>query len=148
MKKLLILSMVLCALPAWAHDEGHGPKLTDSPKQGGVLTSVIAEQEIGKGEKAKLIYKAELVRYAEGKVRVFLYSPQMEKLDFSKFEKKANGVLITCRKEKCQETNFPFQAEDGSFVGVPPKPDRKPFNIDIHFSDGTQKLFAAFDNLD
>lgn len=39
--KFLITLSLLFSLSSFAHDEGHGPKLTDSPRQGGVLTSVI-----------------------------------------------------------------------------------------------------------
>ena len=43
MKCLGILLAASLALPAFAHDEGHGPKTTDAGKMGGVMTAVVLE---------------------------------------------------------------------------------------------------------
>ena len=68
MKKLALL-LLLSASPVLAHDEGHGPKLSDVAKQGGVVSPVIDAKEHDLGAKAAVVFKAELVRAEDGTVR-------------------------------------------------------------------------------
>ncbi len=148
MKKLFILCALLWSIPAFAHDEGHGPKLTDSPKQGGVLTSVVAASEQGLGSKAQLIYKAELVRSEDGTVRIYLYNPKMEPLPLTVFNSAAKASLLTEKKGKVTENAFELKTEGNAFTGKAPAPASKPFSIDVRFKEGAKELLAAFDNLD
>lgn len=141
------LPLVLAAV-AFAHDEGHGPKLTDQPKMGGVVTAVVEAKDAAKGPEAPLVYKAELVRSEDGKARVYLYDKDMTALDLSTFDKKAKGVVETIKKKKVSKVSFELALLDGAFVGRPPKPAKKPFNIDVTLQEGKRKLLAAFDNLD
>jgi len=131
-----------------AHDGGHGPKLTDEGKQGGVVSSVINTKDLKKGAKAEVIYKAELVRSEDGMVSVYLYDIKMNTLDMSKFERKAKGDVEVQVKKKHTTTPFELNLADGRFVGAAPKASRKPFNIDVYFKQGDRQLLAAFDNLD
>ncbi|MFN0118534.1 MAG: hypothetical protein ACKVQC_09620 [Elusimicrobiota bacterium] len=132
----------------FAHDEGHGPKLTDQSKQGGVIAPVIDEKDAKKGAKAAVVYKAELVRSDEGIVRLYLYDIQMNVLDISKFEKTAKGIVEVENKKKYSKTPFDLKIIDDVFTGSAPKASRKPFNIDVHLKEGTRSLLVAFDNLD
>ena len=45
--KLFVLLFVL-SLSAFAHDEGHGPKVKDAGLYGGILASVMPEAELKK----------------------------------------------------------------------------------------------------
>lgn len=147
----LLLAAALSTV-AYAHDEGHGPKLTDQPPQGGVLTAVVEAKNAKLGPEAPLIYKAEMVRSEDGTVRVTFYDEKLEALDVGKFDNKAVAVLIVEKKKKVTTKKFSLALEDGAFVGKMPKPAGKPYNIDVTVEEGKgkdkRKLLAAFDNLD
>jgi hypothetical protein len=146
-KYTMVFALVLSA-SAFAHDEGHGPKLTDAAKQGGIVSPVIDAKEASKGAKASVVHKAELVRSEDGTVRVYLYDQEMNLLDLSKFEKSAKGVLEFKKSKKWVKTPFTFNQEEGAFVANAPKAGSKPFNIDVHVKEEGKELLAAFDNLD
>lgn len=148
MKHLSWALPLVLASAAFAHDEGHGPKLTDQPKMGGVVTAVVEAKDASKGPAAPLVYKAEIARTEDGQARVYIYDKDMNALDPSKFDKKAKGTVESLRKKKVTRTQFELILEEGAFVGTPPKPAKKPFNIDVTFQEGSRKLLAAFDNLD
>lgn len=148
MKTLIAAAAVLFAAQAFAHDEGHGPKLSDTGKYGGLVTAVVQKAEASKGAKAALVHKSELVRSSDGTVRVYLYDQTMKPLDMKGFSDKGSAVLIAKVKGKFKETSFPLEKKDGSFVGKMPKPEAKPYNIDVTVSEGGKELLSAFDNLD
>jgi hypothetical protein len=148
MRYLGVLLAALLSLPAFAHDEGHGPKLTDAGKMGGVVTAVVLVKEAKLGPKAVLLYKAELTRSEDGIVRVYLYDKDMRPLDPARFGRSAKAVLESHKKKKTSRTSFPLTLEDGAFTGRAPKAPGKPFNIDAAFKEGDKELLAAFDNLD
>lgn len=145
--KMILLALTL-TMSVFAHDEGHGPKLTDSPKQGGLVTSVVLAKDAAKGTKADLIYKAELVRSGDGTVRVYYYDKEMNPLKGSSMNKEAKAILITEKKGKVNTQNFDLKFVEDHFEGKSPKPVRKPYNIDVKVMDGDRELLAAFDNLD
>src|SRR5688500_1089486 len=125
------------ALPAvLAHDEGHGPKLTDQPQQGGVIASVVRAADARLGPKATLIYKAELARLEDGSVRVYLYDDHMAPLPLTNFGESAKAIVIVTRKGKVSETPFTLKKGTDSFEGKLPAINRKPYNIDINFQEG------------
>lgn len=148
MKYASLLLTAVLSTAAFAHDEGHGPKLTDAAPQGGVVTAVVEAKDAKLGPKAPLVYKAELVRSEDGTVRVTLYDKDLKPLDASKFDKSGSAMLIVEKKKKTLTKKFPLALEEGSFVGKMPKPAGKPFNIDVTVMEGKRKLLAAFDNLD
>jgi hypothetical protein len=150
MKKHM-LTLILLALPtlAFAHDEGHGPKLTDSGKQGGIVAPVIDAKDVDKGAKAEFIYKAELVRSEDGSVRLYVYDKDMKPMALeAKFGKEASGIVETEKKKEVTKTPFSLRLEEGAFLGKPEKPAIKPFNIDIRLKEAGRELLVAFDNLD
>lgn len=148
MKQLILVGSLLMATLSFAHDEGHGPKLTDSPKQGGVVAPVIDAKEAKLGAKAALLYKAELVRLDDGTVRVYLYDQTMNPLSLEALNPTAQGVLETWKKKTATRKPFELKKESDAFVGQAPKATAKPFNIDVTFQEKGRKLLAAFDNLD
>ncbi len=144
----VVLGTSLGSWGVWAHDEGHGPKLTDSAKQGGVVSPVVEAKDASKGAKAPLIHKSELVRAEDGSVRVYLYDKEMKPLDLSQFDSSAKGVVEFKKNKKWNKVPFSLKQEEGAFVGKAPQVASKPFNIDIHVKEGSKELLAAFDNLD
>ncbi len=142
--------LLAAALPATAlaHEEGHGPRLGDVGKMGGVVTAVVLAKQARLGPKAALVYKAELVRSEDGTARVYLYDKDMRPLDLARFGKNARAVLETVKKKKVTRIPFALKAEGDAFVGRAPKARSKPFNIDVAFEEGDRELLAAFDNLD
>lgn len=148
MTYLGILLAAALATAGHAHDEGHGPKLTDVPPQGGVVTAVVELKDAKLGPKAALVYKAELVRSEDGTVRVTLYDKDLKAVDVSRFDKAARGSVETVRRKKVTIKKFPLTLEGANWVGKMPKPGSKPFNLDFVVAEGKRKLLAAFENLD
>lgn len=148
MKTLILALALLVSAPALAHDEGHGPKLTDAPKQGGVVSPVVKASEADLGPKAALVYKGELVRSEDGTVRVYVYTPKMEPLPLAGFDKTAKAVVIVEKKKEVTTTPFDLKLEGDAFVGKMPTPASKPYNIDVRVKEGDKELLVAFDNLD
>ncbi len=138
----------LLSVPAFAHDGGHGPKVADTGKYGGLVTAVVNKTDAAKGTAAAMVYKAELVRAADGTVRLYFYDAQMKPLDLKGFDPKANASLGAKVKGKWTETSFPLELKDKAFVGKMPKPEGRPYNIDVTAKEAGKELLSAFDNLD
>ena len=142
------LSIVLSAALALAHEEGHGPKITDSGKQGGIVSPVVDAKDASKGEKAALVYKSELVRSEDGTVRIYLYDSAMNAIDVTQLSPEAKGILSFKKKKKWTHATFVLKQAEGAYVGKAPKAEAKPFNIDVKIKEGSRELLTAFDNLD
>lgn len=138
----------LLSTSTWAHDEGHGPKLADTGKYGGLVSAVVNKADAPKGANAPLVHKAELVRSADGTVRVYLYDTEMKPLDLKAFDAKGSASLAAKVKGKWKDTSFPLEVKSNSFVGKMPKPEGKPYNIDVTIKEAGNELLSAFDNLD
>lgn len=147
--RTLIMTLALCCFgTAYAHDEGHGPKLADTGKYGGLVSAVVLKADAKKGAKAPLVHKAELVRSADGTTRVYLYDSGMKPLDMKGFEGKGSASLGAKVKGKWKDVAFNLEIKDGTFVGQMPKPEAKPYNIDVTIKQDGKELLSAFDNLD
>jgi hypothetical protein len=146
-KLAAVLSIALVSA-AFAHDEGHGPKLTDSPQQGGVIAPVVLASEAKLGPKAALVYKAELVRLDDGTVQVYLYNQDMKPLSLSNFAETGKANVEVSKRGKMSYTPYPLKREVERFSGKITPPATKPFNIDVTVQEKDRKLLAAFDNLD
>lgn len=148
--KITMLALVIAlGSVVLAHDEGHGPRLTDASVYGGVVAPVILADHAKLGEKAVLVYKAELLRSEDGTLRVYLYTPKMRPLAASKFAKKAKAVLGTKGKMGWEEQPFDLILSGNAFVGKLPKGRiRKPYMIDVFITEGKTTYLVAFDNLD
>lgn len=140
--------VVFCSLNAFAHDEGHGPKLGDQPKFGGLVAAVIDHLEVDKGRQAKLLYKAELTKNAKGVVRVYFYDTQMKPISIQSAAA-ADAELIHRDKKskKWISKSFKLEKKGDFYEGSLPLKPRPPFNIDIKVDSNGKKLFIAFDNL-
>ncbi len=131
-----------------AHDGGHGPKLSDTGKYGGVVSGVVLKTDAKKGEAASILHKAELVRSADGKVRLYIYDQAMTPVDLKFFDAKGTAILSAKVKGKYKESTFSIERAENSFVGRMPKPEGKPYNIDVTLKENGRDLLTAFDNLD
>lgn len=148
MRYLGLLLAASLSLPAFAHDEGHGPKLTDAGKMGGVMTAVVLAKDAKLGAKAPLVYKAELTRSEDGTVRVYFYDKDMKPLDIAGLPKTAKAELQAKKRKKWTSTPFTLKKGAEGYEGAAPKPGSKPFNIDVSLKEGERELLAAFDGLD
>lgn len=147
-KQLVIAAMgMMLSVNAFAHDEGHGPKLADTGKYGGLVSAVVLKADAGKGTKAELVHKAELVR-TEGMLRVYLYDKEMKPLDLKGFDQKASVSMAAKVKGKWKNTSFPVELKDNIFQGKMPNPEAKPYNLDVTWKKDGKELLSAFDNLD
>lgn len=148
MKKLILALTLNFTTLSFAHDGGHGPQLSDTGKFGGIVSSVVLKSDVSKGDKAALVYKAELARSQDGTVRVYVYDEKMNQLDLSTFEADGSALLAAKVKGKYKNSTFSLKKEGKSFIGKMPKPEGKPYNIDVTLKEKTRELFSAFDNLD
>lgn len=148
-KTILIFAAVLSlSLTATAHDEGHGPKVTDTGKFGGLISGVVLKKDASLGAKASLVHKAELTRSGEGVARLYLYDSKMNPLDMKSLSGTASATMWFRVKGKAMSSKFEMAAKDGAFEGKMPKPGAKPYNLDIELKQGDKELLTAFDNLD
>lgn len=148
-KKLIALAATAALLfggAAVAHDEGHGPKVTDTGAYGGIISAVVDWKDADKGAHAPLVYKAELVRSEDLTVRLYLYDSSMKPLPLADFDKKAEAVFILPKTGASQ--NFDLALEGNAFVGKMPRTSKRPYNIDVKLKANDRQLLTAFDNLD
>lgn len=148
MKRLIMVLAFCFAGTVYAHDEGHGPKIADTGKYGGLVSAVVLKADAKKGPGAPLVHKAELVRSADGTTRVYLYDSAMKPLDMKGFESKGTASLGAKVKGKWKDVAFNLEIKDGAFVGKMPKPEAKPYSIDVTLKQQGKELLSAFDNLD
>ncbi len=150
MKNLILTLLLLCsfAQTATAHDEGHGPQVSDTGKFGGLMAPVIKKSDENLGAKARLIYKSELARSGDGTVRVYIYDEAMKPMNLKHFDSKATGLLVAKVKGKWVDTAFPLELKDGVFIGKMPKPQSKPYNIEVTIKNAGTELLSAYENLD
>lgn len=148
MRYLGVLLAASLSATAFAHDEGHGPKLTDAPQMGGIVSPLSAMEVTKEGSRRVKVYQAELTRSEDGTVRVYVYDRYMQALNMSHFEKEAQAVLKASKKEKVTKKPFALKLEGDAFVGKAPKAPSRPFSIEVTVKSGSKELSAAFENLD
>lgn len=148
MKLFLVFSLLVLCLSSFAHEGGHGD-VAEGGKFGGVTSPVIIADHAGHGHKAKTLYKVELVRTASGKLSLYIFDEKMELLRLESFSKEVEAKLEVKKKGKFTYFGtFKFSQDGNHFTAQLPKVEVKPFNIDLFFSRGKQKLFSGFSNLD
>ncbi|MEK7355844.1 MAG: hypothetical protein AAB250_05315, partial [Bdellovibrionota bacterium] len=147
--KFMISALVLgLTATAQAHDEGHGPKTSDTGKYGGVVSAVVAKADASKGAKAMATNKAELVRGSDGTVRLYVYDTTMKPADLKGFDVKAAGMVVSGSKKKMAKSDFALEQKDGAFVGTLPKELKAPYSVEVTLKQTDKELLAAFQNLD
>lgn len=149
MKTILLAALVLFNLNlSMAHDGGHG-EVSEGGKFGGITSPVVLNSEAGKGSKAKILYKAELVRAESGKLSLYLFDEKMEPMSLASFGEEVSAKLEVKKKGKFTYIGeFKLKKNGSHFSGDLPKVEYKPFNIDLFLTNGKQKLFVGFSNLD
>jgi len=145
---LVAASLCMTSLPALAHDEGHGPKLSDTGKFGGLVAAVVEKKEVKLGPKAKLVYKAELVRSPDGKIQLYLYDTDFKPVDASTWNPKGMVSMAAKKKGKWLTKEFELSYDGKAFTGQIPELIGKPYNLDFVVKDKDKELLSAFDNLD
>lgn len=147
-KAFLVAACLLSSVPAIAHDEGHGPKLADTGKFGGLVSAVVEKKDAKLGPKAKLHFKSELVRTSDGKIQLYIYDETMKPVDASAWDKRVKVTMATEKKGKWESKDFDLTFDGKAFAGQMPAPIGKPFNLDFTLKNKNQELLSAFDNLD
>lgn len=148
MKKVLVLCTLLLTSMAFAHEGGHG-NVEEGGKFGGIMSPIVAKSEAGKGDKAKVLYKAELVRPESGMLSFYIFDNKMKLVDLKEFGDEIKANLEVKKKGKFTYVGeFKLKKHGNHFMGQLPKIDYKPFNIDFYLKHGKQDLFVGFSNLD
>lgn len=147
--KFLLIALCMFSIKAIAHDEGHGPKVTeDCDKQNGAISAVVLASEAKLGPKAALLYKAKLVRAADGGVTIQVWNKDCSPLKDNQLSTTGEGTLISGKKGKMTFQKFPLTGAKNVFTGTAPKSVTKRYNIDVKVKEGDKELLAAFDDLD
>ncbi|MAX66518.1 MAG: hypothetical protein CME66_06250 [Halobacteriovoraceae bacterium] len=144
MKILTVLTLVL-SFNLFAHDEGHGPAVTDESMQGGKVTAIIDYKQVNDGRKAEMLYKGELV--IEGlDVKLFIFDKKMKEVPLDQFSKIVTAVQL----ERGKQSKFKLTLDESKkfYSGKREKNKRVPYNIDVKVKKGDRTLFGAFDGLD
>ncbi len=148
MKTIFAVLIILAMTAAHAHEGGHGD-LEEGGKFGGVTSPIVDQTEAGKGNQAKFLYKAELVRNESGKLSLYVFDDKMKLVDLSVLGNEVEAKLEVKKKGKFTYVgDFKLTKHGNHFMGQLPKIDYKPFNIDFFLMKGKQKLFVGFSNLD
>lgn len=148
MKILIALLVTSVFNLSQAHEGGHG-ELEEGGKFGGVTAPVVDHSQAGMGNKAKFIYKAELVRSESGKLSLYLFDTKMNLIKLSELNEEVEAKLEVKKKGKFTYVGaFKLTKHETHFMGQLPRVEYKPFNIDFFLMKGKQKLFVGFSNLD
>jgi hypothetical protein len=148
MKKLTLLIVALISFGVFAHEGGHG-SVAEGGKFGGVTSPIVDKAEAGKGDHAHVLYKAELVRAASGKLSLYILDNKMNLVDLAAFGNEVKAKLEVKKKGKFTYFgDFTLKKAGNHFEGQLPKVEYKPFNIDLFLTKGSQQLFVGFSNLD
>ena len=148
MKTVIAIFMSLVLNTTFSHEGGHG-ELEEGGKFGGVTAPIVDEVNAGKGNKAEILYKAELVRTESGKLSLYIFDNKMNLVDLSVFNESVDAKLELKKKGKfVYFGEFKLTKHGNHFMGQLPKVEFKPFNIDFYLLKDKQKLFVGFSNLD
>jgi hypothetical protein len=148
MKTIFAILMSLVINTSFAHEGGHG-ELEEGGKFGGVTAPIVDNSQAGMGNKANILYKAELVRNESGKLSLYIFDNKMKLVDLSVFSEKVDGKLEVKKKGKFTYVGELKLTKHGNhFMGQLPKIEYKPFNIDFFLMKDNKKLFVGFSNLD
>lgn len=148
MKVLSLCFLMILSFSLVAHEGGHGD-VEEGGKFGGIMSPIVEKTEAGKGNKAKFLYKAELVRAASGKLSMYIFDEKMNVMDLKEFSPEVSAKLEVKKKGKFTYVGeFKLKKNGNHFTGELPKIEYKPFNIDFFLKKGKQDLFVGFSNLD
>lgn len=148
MKKLFVMLLAVVSMSVFAHEGGHG-SVAEGGKFGGITSPIVDKAEAGKGDKARTLYKAELVRAASGKLSFYIFDEKMNVMDLKEFGEEINAKLEVKKKGKFTYFGeFKLKKAGNHFEGQLPQVEYKPFNIDFFLTKGQQSLFVGFSNLD
>lgn len=148
MKSLLLTIVMFLSFNLLAHEGGHG-EVSEGGKFGGVTAPLVNKSEAGQGQKAKTLFKAELVRSADGTLRLYLFDTKMNLLPLTDFSETVKAKLEVKKKGKFTYVgDFELKKGTNHFVGKLPAVEYKPFNIDMFLNNKKQELFVGFSNLD
>lgn len=148
MKNCIGALLCLISLASFAHEGGHG-EVNEGGKFGGVTSVVMDAAEERAGNKAKALFKAELVRSESGKLSMYIFDEKMNLMDLKTFSEEVEAKLEVKKKGKFTYFGtFKLTKHGNHFMGQLPKVEYKPFNIDLYFFHEKKKLFAGFSDLD
>lgn len=148
MKFLSLIVLMFLSVTSFAHEGGHG-SVSEGGKFGGVTSPIVDRAEAGKGDQAKTLFKAELVRAANGKLSLYVMDEKMNLVDLSSFGTKIEAKLEVKKKGKFTYVGgFNLKKMSNHYEGQLPQVEYKPFNIDLFLVKGKQNLFVGFSNLD
>lgn len=145
---LCLLALVLSTPPLRAHEGGHG-ELAEGGKYGGITAPVVDRADQGKGNRAPVRYKAELVRTEAGKLSLYVFDTRMKLVD-----PQALGATVQAKLEVKKKGKFTYVGEfqltrhGNHYMGQLPPIEYRPFNVDLFLTQGSQQLFVGFSNLD
>jgi len=147
-----LFALILClSFNAFAHDEGHGPSVKEGGLYGGILASVMKEDDLKHDhhKKAPVKFKAELIRAQDGTLTLYFLTTDMKKHDLAGFEDEITVKMEVKKAGKYSYVGeFKLTKKDHLFTGKLPAVRTRPFNLDMFPVVNKEKLFIGFSNLD
>jgi hypothetical protein len=143
-----MLFSVIVTQSVFAHEGGHG-HVSEGGKFGGIMAPIIDKKDESRGDQAKKLFKAELVRTDSGKLSLYVFDEKMNLVDLKSFNNEGIGKLEV--KKKGKFTYFgevKFKKNGNHFVAQLPQIEYRPFNLDVYLVNSKHSLFSGFSNLD
>jgi hypothetical protein len=143
MKSLIGVFVLLVASVGFAHDEGHGPKVSDNANE----RAVILAKDAKLGTKAKAVSSATLERLGDDDIGVILKSTA------ETLGETAQATLIpTSSRKKAKPQTFKLAkvTEDGKtlYKGVLPHLGHGLYELEVKFKLGSNDVLVAFPNVE
>lgn len=145
--KILTIILFALSLSAFAHEGGHGD-LEEGGKFGGITAPVFLDKDMKDASTATVQYKAELVRTSSGKLSLYIFDKEMNRLDPKSFSAPKANLEVKKKGKFTYVGDFKFSAHGTHFMAQLPKIEYKPFNIDVRFEKDGKTYFIGFSNLD
>ena len=136
---LLVAAALVSSSIGLAHDGGHGPKMTESGKFGGVMADI-------KDKTSASVYKSELVKTSDGKVQLKVYDKAGKSVDLAGWDKVAKATAVSGHKGSKKDSAFELTHDGTAFTGNVPAEVKAPFTLNVSFNEKGKELKTSFAN--
>jgi hypothetical protein len=142
-KIVLSAALAMSSVVAFAHDEGHGPKIRNQGKYGGRLSSVIFKKDANNSS-AKAEYAAELTSSSDGTLRLYLYDTKLQPVSLSPKQVTGNASYKSKETRKSTTSKIDFKQNGDSFESKLPADIDGTVSLEVDIATKNGDYMAAF----